>query len=172
MSKRCWIFLAVPGALLLSVGVRYGFLQYRIARSDAFCEAVAALPRPELDSVASRCEHLLREHGGPQAGGDRIRDQDILAQFSLAGKVPYEVVVVQDSVGLKYIAGNWRYSTLAVWEHDLGPSGEPTTVFKIGSGSHSWWILSRSSEPGGAADRSQPSGTQTNRASAAAGSGR
>ena len=78
-----------------------------------------------------------------------------LSQFALAGKRPYEIVVEQGTVGLKYIKGNWRYSTLAIWEHHgIGPNGEPAKIFKIASGSRAWWILSQHSEPYHAADGS------------------
>jgi hypothetical protein len=151
MTKLRWVYLAFLGALLLLVGVPYGVLKYRIAKSIAFCEAVSALPRPELALVESRCERLVLQRGGPVAGLDFIRDTNVLVQFSLAGRTPYEIVVQQDTVALKYIKGNWRYDTLAIWEHDdTGPNGDPVTVFKIASGSGGWWILNQRSEPAGA----------------------
>jgi hypothetical protein len=171
MSKLRWICFAILGALLLLLAARYRVLQYRIAKSAAFCDAVGALPRPELDLVASRCERLSRERGGPQAELEFIRDTNILGKFLLAGRMPYEIVLEKDSVCLKYIQGNWRYSTLAIWEHDRGPSGQPLTALKITYGTYGWRVLSERSEPGGSVNRSQPVGSETNQISSAAGSG-
>jgi hypothetical protein len=155
MTRLHWFSITMVGALLLLIGVPFGLLKYRIAKAAAFCDAVEALPRGALDQVAARCERLSEERGGPNAGLEFIRDTNILAQFTLAGRRPYEIVVEQDTVGLKFIKGNWRYSTLAIWEKDRSSSKETIAVLKIIDGSTGWRILSQRSEPVGGTNESQ-----------------
>ncbi len=169
------MFLLI-GALLLVAAVPFGVLQFRVAKSRAFCDAVEALPRSELDQVASRCDRLMREHGGPEAGLEFIQDASTLAQFALAGKTPYEIVLEKGTVVIKYIDGNWRYSTIAVWEEDYSSNGDQIRVLKITYGTYGWRILSQRdgghAEPDGAPNRSQSIRPSTNQTSVAAGSGR
>jgi hypothetical protein len=176
MTRRAWVFSLLSGALVLLLAVPFGVLRYRVAKSRAFCDAVEALPRSELDQFASRCDRLMRQRGGPEAGLEIIADTNVLAQFALAGKRPYEVVLEKGTVGLKYIGGDWRYSTIAFWEEDCSSNGDPIRVLKITYGTYGWRILSQRAaghgEPDGAANRSQPVRLDTNRTSAAAGSGR
>lgn len=114
----------------------------------------------------------MRERGGPKAGLlELIADTNIVAQFTLAGRRPYEVVLENGTVGIKYFGGNWRYSTLAIWEEGYSPNGEPITALKITYGTYGWRVLSQGGEPGGPANRSQPVDPGTNRTSSAAGSG-
>jgi len=175
MTTRARIVSLLLGSLLLLAAAPFGVLQYRIAKSRAFCDAVEALPRSELDQVASRCDRLMRERGGPEAGLEFIRDGSTLAQFALAGKTPYEIVLEKGTVGIKYVGGNWRYSSIAIWGEDYSSNGDPIRILKITYGTYGWRILSRREsgpgERGGAANRSQPLSPETNQTSRAAGSG-
>lgn len=143
MTTRARVLSLVIGALLLLAAVPFGVLQSRVAKSRAFCDAVEALPRGELDKVASRCDGLMREHGGPKAGLEFIHDASTLAQFALAGKTPYEIVLEKGTIGIKYIGGNWRYSTIAIWGEDYSPNGDRIRVLKITYGTYGWRILSQ-----------------------------
>ncbi|MCX6915891.1 MAG: hypothetical protein NT167_23075, partial [Verrucomicrobia bacterium] len=108
MTTQARIYSLLVGALLLLVAVPFGVLRYRVAKSRAFCDAVEALPRSELDEFASRCDRLMRQRGGPEAGLEFIADTNILAQFALSGKTPYEIVLEKGTVCIKYIKGDWR----------------------------------------------------------------
>jgi hypothetical protein len=143
MTTRAWVVSLLIGALLLVLAVRFGLLQYRVAKSRAFCDAVEALPQNDLDQMASRCDNLMRERGGPEAGLEFITDSKILAQFALAGRTPYEIMLEKGTVGIKYICGNWRYSTIAIWGEDFSSNGDPIRVLEITYGTHGWRILSK-----------------------------
>lgn len=143
MTTRAWVVFLLIGALLLVVALPFWVLRYRVAKSRAFCDAVEALPRSELDQFASRCDRLMRQRGGPGAGEESIADTNILGEFALAGKRPYEIVLDKGTVGIKYIGGNWRYSTLAIWGEDYSPNADPIRVLKIMYGTHGWRILSQ-----------------------------
>jgi len=175
MTTRVRIVSLLLGSLLLLAAAPLGVLQYRIAKSRAFCDAVQALPGSELDQVASRCDRLMRERGGPEAGLEFIRDGSTLAHFALAGKTPYEIVLEKGTVGIKYVGGNWRYTTIALWGEDYSPNGDRIRVLKITYGTYGWRILSRREGghggPDGAANLSQPVSSETNRAPPAAASG-
>src|SRR4051812_7507132 len=119
MNTRIWIISMLMGTLLLVAAVRFGMISYRVAKSRAFCDAVEALPHSELDEFASRCDRLMCQRGGPKAPLESVTDTNVLTQFGLAGKRPYEIVLEKGSVCIKYIDGNWRYSTLAIWEEDF-----------------------------------------------------
>jgi hypothetical protein len=174
MTKRAWVVSVMVGAVLLLAAAPFGVLRYRIAKSAAFCDSVQALPHSELDQYASQCESLLRQRGGPHAGLEFIKDTNILGQFSLGGRRPYEIVVQNDTVGVHFINGNWRYSTSAFWSGEYS-SNRPIRVLKITYGTFGWRILCerpvQDGEPDGAANRGQPAGSETNRTSAAAGPG-
>ncbi len=152
MTTRARVLSLVMGALLLLTAAPFGVLQFRVAKSRAFCDAVEALPRGELDKVASQCDRLMLEHGGPGAGLEFIHDASTLAQFALAGKKPYEIVLEKGTVSIKYIGGNWRYSTIAIWGEDYSPNGDRIRVLKITYGTYGWRILSR--REGGHGDQS------------------
>ncbi len=141
MTTRTRIGILVASALALAVAIPYGVLRYRVAKSAAFCDAVEALPRTELEQFATRCEHLISERGGQDASLQVIVDADTLSRFALAGRAPYEIVVEKGTVGIKYFRGDWRYSTLALWDEDFSPSGEPIRVLKITYGTFGWRIL-------------------------------
>src|SRR4051794_11000237 len=143
MTTRARVSLLLIGALLLTAAAPFGVRQYRIAKSRAFCDAVEALPRSELNEVASRCDRLMREHGGPEAGLECIKDTSTLAQFALAGTTPYEIVLEKGTVGIKYVGGNWRYSTIAIWGEDYSAHGDRIRVLKIAYGTYGWRILSQ-----------------------------
>jgi hypothetical protein len=143
MTTRARVSLLLIGALLLLTALPLGVLQYRIGKSRAFCDAVEALPKGELDEVASRCDRLMRERGGPEAGLEFIRSPSTLGQFALAGKTPYEIVLERGTVGIKYIGGNWRYSAVAIWKEDYSPKGDRIRVLKITYGTYGWRILSQ-----------------------------
>jgi hypothetical protein len=131
------------GVLLVAAITPFVVLRYRIGRSVAFCDAVEALPREQLEEYASRCDRLMMEKGGPKAELQLIRDTNILAQFALVGRRPYEIVVQEGAVAIKHIGGNWRYSTIAIWDEDFSANGEPIKVLKITSGTFGWRILCR-----------------------------
>ena len=176
MTTRARVLSLVIGALLLLTAVPFGVLQFRVAKSRAFCDAVQALPSGELDQFADRCERLLRERGGPEAKLDSIRDTNVLAQFSLIGRRPYEIVVEKHLVGIHFIKGNWRYSTSAFWDEDYLTDGDPIRVLKMTYGTFGWRVLcqrtARRGEPDGPANGSQPIRSETNSTSPAAGSRR
>src|SRR5947209_7903156 len=98
MKNKARTYSLLIGALLLSGVMPFGVLRYRIAKSAAFCDAVEALPRGELDQFASRCDTLVRQRAGSEAGPELIMDTNILAQFSLAGRRPYEIVLEKGTV--------------------------------------------------------------------------
>jgi hypothetical protein len=147
MTTRKWIGLSLIGVLLLAVTTPFVVLRYRIAKSAAFCDAVQALPPAQLEQFASQCDRLMLE----RARGERpqfIADTNILAQFALAGRTPYEIVVQEGVVGIKYFQGNWRYSTLAVWdEESSNKNGEPIKVLKITYGTYGWRVLVQRQNP-------------------------
>ena len=143
MTTRQRISLSLIGVLLIAAITPFVVLRYRIGRSVAFCDAVEALPREELEDFASRCDRLILEKGGPKGELQFIRDTNILAQFALVGRRPYEIVVEKDVVGIKHIEGNWRYSTLVIWNEDFSANSEPIKVLKITSGTYGWRILCR-----------------------------
>src|SRR5215472_16829659 len=116
MTARARRYFLPVGALLLLAAAPFGVLQYRIAKSAAFCDAVEALPRGELDQFAERCDRLMRDRGNAQVQYEVIQDTNVLGQFALAGRKPHEIVLEGDSVFIKYIKGNWRYTTVAIWE--------------------------------------------------------
>jgi hypothetical protein len=128
-------------ALVVALAIPYGVLRYRVARSAAFCDAVESLPRAELEQFATRCEHLVSTHCGKDAGLQVIVDSSTLGQSALVGRPPYEIVVKRGTVGIKYFKGNWRYSTLAVWDEDSSPNGEAIMVLKITYGTFGWRVL-------------------------------
>ncbi len=161
MTTRAWIVALLIGALLLVFAVPFGILRYRVAKSRAFCDAVEALPRSELEQFASRCDRLTLERGGPGAGVQFIVDTNILAQFALAGRRPYEIVLEKGTLGIKYIKGNWRYSTLALWEDDNSADGKPIRVLKITYGTFGWRVLCQLESP--KAGMSKPEGEPTGR---------
>lgn len=141
MTIRVRIGVLFAVASVLAVTIPYGVLRYWVARSVAFCDAVEALPRSELEQIALRCDRLMLERGGLEAELQFLTDTNILAQFALAGRRPYEIVLEKGTVGIKYINGNWRYSTLAIWDDDWSASGEPVRVLKITSGTYGWRVL-------------------------------
>ena len=143
------------GALALAAAMHYGLLHYRIARSAAFCDAAEALPKDELEQYANRCDRLLIEQDASDASPRFITDAKILAQFSLAGRVPYEIVVSRSSLGVKHIDGNWRYSTIVIWDEDWTETGEPIKVLKMTYGTYGWRNLHKRKIPRDQA-RSQP----------------
>jgi hypothetical protein len=141
MTARRWIFALLIGGFLVLLATPFLVLKYRVARSAAFCDAVEALPRAELERFASRCDRLLQERGGPDAELQFIKDATILAQFALVGRTPDEIVVEKDHVGIHYFSGNWRYSTSAFWDEEYSPDGDPIRVLKITYGTFGWRIL-------------------------------
>jgi hypothetical protein len=147
MTTRSRVGLLLIAGLGLLVAIPYGVLRYRVAKSAAFCDAVEALPRTELEQFASRCDRLLVERGGSEAKLQLISDPNTLAQFVLAGRRPYEIVLGKGTVGIKYIKGNWRYSTLAIWDEDWSASGEAMRVLKITYGTYGWRVLCRRQIP-------------------------
>jgi hypothetical protein len=134
MTSRRRIYLLLTVALLLLVATPFGLLRYRIARSAGFYAAVAALPGHELDEFADQCDRLMRERVGTEARLEFIADTTILAQFTLAGRMPYEIFlevsadVPKGIVGIKYFKGDWRYSALVVWDEDYMANGEGEMV--------------------------------------------
>src|ERR1035438_6744168 len=175
---RLFRFLTYAGvaAIVLAGAARFGVLHYKIGRTARFCAAVASLPAIELSEVASQCDRLMWERGGPEAGLQFIHDSNVLSQFRLIGREPYEVVVEKGTVALKYHQGHWRYSDLLVWGEDYSSDGDRIRSLRIIYGAGASQMLCQRSgphgEPDGAANRSQPFRSQTNQASAAAGSGR
>ena len=134
MTTRRRIYLLLIVALLLLVAAPFGVLRYRIARSAAFYDAVAALPHHELAEFVNRCNRLIRERGGSDA---IIADTNILAQFTLAGRKPYEIVLQKGMVGIKYFKRGWgsvHYSALVFLDEEYATNGEMVRVLKVAYG--------------------------------------
>jgi hypothetical protein len=104
----------------------------------------------------------MRDRGDSQDEHEIILDTNILDQFALAGRRPYEIVLEKDFVFIKYIKGNWRYTTVAIWEKDFSPNGDPMRTLKITYGTYGWRILSQRGEPGVQANGNQPVHQETN----------
>jgi hypothetical protein len=143
MTLQRRIYFAVIMGLLLLVAVPFGIQRYRIAKTAAFCDAVEALPRSELDELASRCDRLIWERGGLATVPLFIRDASTLTQFRLVGRIPYEIVLSEGGVGIKYFKGGWRYSDLLLWGEDSSPNGDPIRVLKIIDGNTGWRVLAK-----------------------------
>jgi hypothetical protein len=141
MIPRRWIWTLLIGGFLLVLAAPFLVLQFRIARSAAFCDAVEGLPRVELEEFASRCDRLLQERGGPDADLQFIKDATLLARFALAGRTPDEIVVKKDHVGIHFFTGNWRHSTSAFWMEEHSPDGDRIQILKITYGTFGWRIL-------------------------------
>jgi hypothetical protein len=141
MTTRKWIGILLIGVMLSVVAVPFVVVRYRIARSAAFCDAVEALPPTQLEQFASQCDRLMLERAHEE-GIRFIEDTNVLAQFALAGRAPYEINIQKGVVAIKYFKGNWRYSTLALWsEESSNKNGEPIKVLKITYGTYGWRIL-------------------------------
>ena len=84
MTTRKRVAVLLIGVPLLAVATAFGVRNYRIARSAAFCDAVEALPRAELEHYAARCDQLMFEGDASQEGPRFVTDTNILAQFTLA----------------------------------------------------------------------------------------
>ena len=139
MTTRRRIYLLLIVALLLLVAAPFGVLRYRIARSAAFYDAVAALPHHELAEFVDRCNRLMQERGGPEASLEFIADTNILAQFTLAGRKPYEIVLEKGSVGIKYFKRSWgsvHYSALVFLDEEYAANGEMVRVLRVSYGNY------------------------------------
>jgi hypothetical protein len=167
-NAQALIYFAVIAGLLLQLVVPIGIQRYRISRTAAFCDAIEALPPSELDRFASGCDRLMWEHGGPARGLDFVRDTNILARFSIAGRTPYEIVLEKGNVGIKNFKGGWRYSDLLLWGEDYASNGDRIRTLKITYGDHAWRTLCEREgghrESNGAPKLRQPTGSPTNSA--------
>ena len=147
-ASRLLPYFAIAAVLMILAGT-YGVRWYRITRTAHFCAAVADLPPGELEGLASTCDRLMWDRGGPEAELQFIRETDVLSQFSLIGREPYEIVVEKGVVALKFFDGDWRYSDLLLWKEDFAPDGERVRTLKITYGDGVWQTLFQREGPHG-----------------------